>query len=99
MGSQEKQGGASRFRRFICYSLNSSIIELVGGIFVNLGDHNGGKNSSNINSERISIDQTLIVKQFGVNIEGVMDATNALVKEAQVALKNVTGLDAFMKNS
>jgi hypothetical protein len=36
------------------------------------------------------------VKQFGVSIEGVVDAINALVKEAQVALKNITGLDAFM---
>ncbi len=49
-----------------------------------------------VNSERIGINQVLIVKQFGVSIEGVVDATNALVKEAQVALKNVTGLDAFM---
>jgi hypothetical protein len=28
--------------------------------------------------------------------EGAIDATNALVKEAQVALKNITSLDAFV---
>jgi hypothetical protein len=36
------------------------------------------------------------VKQFSVNVEGAMDATNALVKEAQVALKNITGPHAFI---
>ncbi len=42
-----------------------------------------------VNGERITIDQTLITKQFGVSAEGVVDATNALVKEAQMALKNI----------
>ncbi len=46
--------------------------------------------------EKITIDQTLIVKQFGVNAEGTVDVANALVKEAQVALKNIVGLDAFV---
>jgi len=36
------------------------------------------------------------MKQFGVNVEGTMDATNALVEEAQVAFKNIVGLDAFV---
>jgi hypothetical protein len=31
----------------------------------------------------------LIVKQFGVNVEGAIDATNVQVKEAQMALKNI----------
>lgn len=46
--------------------------------------------------EKITIDQVLIVQQFGVNIKGMVDATNALVKEAQVALKNVVGSNAFV---
>ncbi len=46
--------------------------------------------------EKITINQTLIVQQFGVSFEGVVDATNALVKEAQVALKNIAKLDAFV---
>jgi hypothetical protein len=45
--------------------------------------------------EKITIDQTLIVKQFGISAEGVVDATNALVKEAQIVLKNIVGLDVF----
>jgi hypothetical protein len=49
-----------------------------------------------VNGERITIDQTLIVKQFGVSVEGAMDVLNALFKEAQVALKNIIGLDAFV---
>jgi hypothetical protein len=32
--------------------------------------------------DKITIDRTLIVKQFGINAKGAMDATNALVKEA-----------------
>ncbi len=36
------------------------------------------------------------MKQFGVSIEGVMDATNALVKETQVALKNIVKPDVFV---
>jgi hypothetical protein len=35
-----------------------------------------------VNGESIIVDQTLIVKQFGVNVEGVMDVVNALVKLA-----------------
>jgi hypothetical protein len=46
--------------------------------------------------ERITVDQTLIVKQFGINAEGTKDATNALVKEVQMAFKNMVGLDAFV---
>jgi len=32
--------------------------------------------------EKITIDQTLIVQQFGVSVKGVVDVVNALVKEA-----------------
>jgi hypothetical protein len=46
--------------------------------------------------EKITIDQALIVKQFGVNAEGMVDATNALVKEVEVAFKNIVGLDEFV---
>ncbi len=49
-----------------------------------------------INGERITIDQTLIAKQFNVSVEGAMDATNALVKKTQMASKNIIGLDAFV---
>ncbi len=35
----------------------------------------------------------VIAQQFGVNVEEVVDATNALVKEVQVTLKNIVGLD------
>jgi hypothetical protein len=35
----------------------------------------------------------IIVQQFGVNVEGVVHAANALVKEAQILLKNKVGLD------
>jgi hypothetical protein len=46
--------------------------------------------------EKITIGQLLIIKQFGVSVEGVVDATNTLVKEAQDAFKNIVGLDAFV---
>jgi hypothetical protein len=38
----------------------------------------------------------LIMKQFGVNVKGMVDAVNMLVKEAQMALLNIVGLDAFV---
>jgi hypothetical protein len=38
----------------------------------------------------------LITQQLGVSVEGVVDVMNALVKEAQVALNNIVGLDAFI---
>ncbi len=44
--------------------------------------------------ENITIDQTLITQQFGISVEGVVDAVNALVKKAQVALKSIAQLDA-----
>jgi len=46
--------------------------------------------------EKITIDQALIAQQFGISVEGAVDGTNALVKEAQIALKNIVGLDAFI---
>ncbi len=46
--------------------------------------------------EKITIDQMLIVQQFGISDEWVVNATNALVKEAQVAIKNIVRLDAFV---
>ncbi len=46
--------------------------------------------------EKITIDQVLIAQQFGISVEGTVDATNALVKEAQVVFKNIVGLHAFI---
>jgi len=45
---------------------------------------------------KITIDQVLIAQQFGVNVKGMVDATNALIKEAQVALKNIARSNAFI---
>ncbi len=38
----------------------------------------------------------MIAQQFGMSVEGVVDARNALVKEAHVAFKNIARLDAFV---
>ncbi len=46
--------------------------------------------------EKITIEQALIAQQFGLNAKGVVDATNALIKEAQVALKYITRLYVFI---
>jgi hypothetical protein len=46
--------------------------------------------------EKITIDQALIIQQFGVSDEGMVDATNALVKGAEVVLKNIVGPDTFV---
>ncbi len=55
-----------------------------------------GRIKAIICDEKITIDQTLITQQLGVSVEGVVDVMNALVKEAQVALNNIVGLDAFI---
>lgn len=36
------------------------------------------------------------MKQFGVSAKGTVIIANRLVKEAQMALKNIVGLDAFV---
>ncbi len=46
--------------------------------------------------EQITIDQMLIVQQFGINDEGIVDAVNALVKKAQVPFKNIAGPNVFV---
>jgi hypothetical protein len=46
--------------------------------------------------EKITIDQALITQQCGVSVKGTIDATNALVKETQVAFKNIFRPDAFI---
>ncbi len=46
--------------------------------------------------EIITIDQMLIMKQFGVNVEKTIDATNMQVKEAQMAFKNIARPYAFV---
>jgi hypothetical protein len=38
----------------------------------------------------------LIAQQFGISVEGVVDVANTSIKEAQVALKNIVKLDAFV---
>jgi hypothetical protein len=38
----------------------------------------------------------LIAQQFGINVKAMVDATNALIKETQVALKNIVGSNAFV---
>jgi hypothetical protein len=38
----------------------------------------------------------LIMKQFGVNVEKTIDATNMQVKEAQMAFKNIARPYAFV---
>jgi hypothetical protein len=63
---------------------------------VNLEVHKGWTNSNNYNGEKITIDQALIAKQFGVSIEGAMDIANALVKKARMPLKNIARSDAFV---
>jgi hypothetical protein len=46
--------------------------------------------------EKITINQMLIAQQFGISVEGTIDATNVLVKDAQVIFKNIVRLDAFV---
>jgi hypothetical protein len=38
----------------------------------------------------------LIIQQFNVSAKGIIDATNTLVKEAQVVLRNIVRWDAFI---
>jgi hypothetical protein len=38
----------------------------------------------------------LIIQQFGIIVERTVDVANALVKKAQVPLKNIAGPDMFV---
>jgi hypothetical protein len=38
----------------------------------------------------------LIVQQFGINVKGMVDATNVVIKEAQLAQKNIARSNAFV---
>ncbi len=89
-------GRVSQFGWLGCCSLDSSMIKLVGRIFAHLGIHVGWMNSGNClwwKNHHWSRVNHEVVWSSG---EGAIDATNALVKEAQVALKNITSLDAFV---
>jgi hypothetical protein len=46
--------------------------------------------------EKITTNQTLIVQQFGVSVQGAIDAAKTLVKKAHVVFTNIIGLDAFV---
>jgi hypothetical protein len=46
--------------------------------------------------EKITNDQVLIIYQFGISAKGVVDVANTLVKEAQVAFKNIARPNAFV---
>jgi hypothetical protein len=46
--------------------------------------------------EKITIDQAIIVKKVGVSVEGAVNVANTLVKEAQIAFKNIVRSDAFV---
>lgn len=50
-----------------------------------------------VGGEEIVIGLMLIAKQFSVNIKWAIDVANALIKEAQIALKNIIGSNAFME--
>jgi len=86
-------GKASWFGCLVCCSLNSSRTKPIGKVLVHLRATKDGHIKKVICGEKITIDQALIVQQFGISVEGTVDATNALFKEAQVALKNIVGLD------
>ncbi len=89
-------GKASQFGWLVCCSLNSSTTKLIGRIFAHLRVHEDGHTRTIVYGEKITIDQVLIAQQFGISVEGLVDATNALVKEAQIALKNIAKLDVFI---
>ncbi len=46
--------------------------------------------------KKTTIDQALINQQFGVNTKQIIDVTNVLVKEAQIAFKKIARLNAFV---
>jgi hypothetical protein len=87
-------GKASWFGWLVCFLLDSSMTKPIGRVLAHLKVHKGWTHYDSC--EKITIDQTLIIQQFGNYVERMIDATNALVKEAQVASKNIVGLDVFI---
>ncbi len=69
----------------------------MGGVLARLGIHKGWTPSSSyLHDEKITINQVLFIQQFGVSVEGTTDATNVLVKKAQIIVKKIARLDAFV---
>jgi hypothetical protein len=90
-------GKEGRFGKPICYTLDHAMKGLVGRVFMYLGVHKGWKNPSQgmwwksynqsiVNSEAIS-----------VNTKEVIDVANTLVREMQIALKNIARPNAFVE--
>lgn len=75
-------GKESQFGKPIHCTLDHFMRRLVGRIFAYLGGHEDGRIIAKVCGENITIDQMLIAHQFGVSIEGLVNAANMLVKEA-----------------
>jgi len=93
---RSKMGRESQFGKPIHFTLDHVTRRLVGRIFAYLGGHEDGRIIAKVCGENITIDQMLIAHEFGASVEGVVNAANMLVKEAQTALKNIAGMDAFV---
>jgi hypothetical protein len=44
------------------------------------------------------IDRVLIYDQLGISNEGVMDATNVIIQDVNIALKKIASPNAFVEN-
>ncbi len=89
-------GKVNRFGWPICCSLDNSMTRLVGKVLHNWESIEDGCIRAIVCGEKITIDQTLIVQQIGVSAKGAVDVSNTLVKEAQIALKNIVKSNAFV---
>ncbi len=47
--------------------------------------------------KKILIDQVLIYDQHGISNEGVMDAANAIIQDANIVLKKIASPNAFIE--
>jgi hypothetical protein len=90
-------GREGRFGRFVCYALDYAMRRLLEEFMCTWESTKDGRIQVKVCGEEIIINQAIIVKQFGVNAKRVIDALNVLVKETQIALKNIVGLDVFVE--
>ncbi len=63
----------------------------------NLGDRRWLYQRSSLWQKNL-IDRVLIYDQLGISNEGVMDATNVIIQDVNIALKKIASPNAFVEN-
>jgi hypothetical protein len=68
------------FGRLVCYALDYAMRRLLEEFMCTWESTKDGRIQVKVCGEKIIINQAIILRQFGVNAKGVIDALNVVVK-------------------